>query len=917
MSVVFELNGESVHCDGLDGIERLSTVLRERCATRDVKVGCEAGDCGACTVMIDGRAVNACTVPVAQVNGARVETALGLHTRQDPDAVALTEAFERHGAVQCGMCFPGMLVSGVALKRSCGHPSDQQVRDALGGVLCRCSGYRKILSAVSSTCGPGARVAGVSDGAVGDSAPRVDGRERVTGAVLFGDDVAPRTSLLLRVVRSPYARARFTLGDLRAWRERHPGVRDVFSASDVPGVNRFGVIPGFEDQPVFAEHEARFPGEGIAAVVGDADAIAGLDLADFPVRWEPLAPVLDTAEAQRASAPQLHAHGEGNVMCRGRVVRGDVESALAAADALVDGQFESGFVEHAYIEPEAGYATCVDGRVSVHGCTQAPVMDQQALAAVLGLDTAWVCVVPTPVGGGFGAKLDLSFQPYVALASLRLGEAVRVCYSRQESMQSTTKRHPSSISLRIGADRAGRLVGFDFRGDFNTGAYASWGPTVANRVPVHASGPYTIPHYRALSAGVYTHNPPAGAFRGFGVPQAAIAQEVLFDELAEQLDLDPLDFRLRNVLRDGAPTVTGQVFAAGVGIGACLEALDGPWRERNAEAERANQANGDGARYRRGVGIACGWYGCGNTSLPNPSTIKSVLRDDGRVLLFQGAVDIGQGANTVIAQIFATALGCRLADVVVEVGDTDVTPDAGKTSASRQTFVSGNAAKRSGEALRRALLEVLGAPAEADLVFEPALRGARSGTVWWPFEPDGLTPNNSGHLVQAEGSYDPPTAPLDSDGQGEPYAQFGYAAHLVDLTVDTALGTVELNAVVAAHDVGCAINPLLVEGQIHGGVAQGIGMALMESYVPGHSEDLHNYLIPTIGDVPPIESHVLEVPDLHGPFGAKGLGEHALIPTAPAILNAIRRATGARLRLVPATPEAVLDALSSAEPQDA
>ncbi|MEM6987767.1 MAG: molybdopterin cofactor-binding domain-containing protein, partial [Pseudomonadota bacterium] len=397
---------------------------------------------------------------------------------------------------------------------------------------------------------------------------------------------------------------------------------------------------------------------------------------------------------------------------------------------------------------------------------------------------------------------------------------------------------------------------------------------------------------------------------GFGVPQAAIAQEMLFDELADALACDPLDFRLNNALRDGDSTVTGQIFESGVGISACLDALRPHWQALMSEVGHENP--GPDARHRRGLGIACGWYGCGNTSLPNPSTIKSVLRDDGRVVLFQGAVDIGQGSNTAIAQIFASALGCDVGHVVIEIGDTDVTPDAGKTSASRQTFVSGNAAKRSGEALREDILRVLGAPDDAVLEFGPALLGARRAEAWWPFDDSGLTANNAGHLLHCEQSYDPPTSPLNSDGQGEPYAQFGYAAHIADVTVDTLLGTVKVNRILAAHDVGRAINPLLVEGQVHGGVAQGVGMALMEAYVPGVSEDLHSYLIPTVGDVPPIDTMIVEVPDLHGPYGAKGLGEHALIPTAPAILNAIRRATGATLRSIPATPETLLEALAHA-----
>jgi CO/xanthine dehydrogenase Mo-binding subunit len=260
-------------------------------------------------------------------------------------------------------------------------------------------------------------------------------------------------------------------------------------------------------------------------------------------------------------------------MCGGFVKCGDAEAALAKAYVTVEGRFQSGFVEHGYIEPEAGFAEVVNGRVEVHACTQAPVMDLEGLERVLGMDRSKIRILPTAVGGGFGSKLDMSVQPYLAMAALKTGQPVRICYTRTESMRASTKRHPSDITLRIGADRDGKICGFDFSGAFDTGAYASWGPTVANRVPVHASGPYQIADYTAQSKGVHTNNPPSGAFRGFGVPQSAIAQESLFDELADKLGQDALEFRIANVLENGTPTVCGQVFGQGVGIKACFEAL--------------------------------------------------------------------------------------------------------------------------------------------------------------------------------------------------------------------------------------------------------------------------------------------------------------------------------------------------------
>ncbi|ETX30544.1 molybdopterin-dependent oxidoreductase [Roseivivax isoporae] len=900
----FILNGSDVQAAPRLG-ERLSETLRERLGARDVKVGCNAGDCGACTVLVDGAPVCACLTPAQAVAGRRVETLAGL-VAADADAARLARSFERHQAAQCGICTPGMMVSAVALLRTVPEPSEAQVADAVGGVLCRCTGYRKILEAVRTAhedAGP------APEAGLGVAAPRLDGRAKVAGTERFGDDVAPAGALVARAVRAPHHRARFAFGDLDGWRAAHPGVACVLTAADVPGPNAYGTIPGFEDQPVFAEGETRFKGEAVACVVGTAEAVAALDLGHFPVTWEPLTPLLALDDALAEGAGDLHAGRAGNVMCGGRVACGDADAALAAAAEVAEIEIATSFVEHAYIEPEAGYAEMVEDRLHLHTCTQAPGMFRDGLARLLALPADRVRVVPTAVGGGFGSKLDLTLQPMVALGAMRTGKPVRMCYERTESMATTTKRHPARIAVRVGAAADGRLSGMTFRGDFNTGAYASWGPTVANRVPIHASGPYACRDYRAESRAIHTHSAPSGAFRGFGVPQSAIAQEAAFDMLAARLGIDALDFRIRNALRDGMPTVCGQVFDSGVGIVACLEALRPAWTKALRDCASFDPAGGP---LRRGVGVAAGWYGCGNTSLPNPSTIRAGLTARGRVVLHQGAVDIGQGSNTVIPVIFAEALGVPVADIDILGADTDLTPDAGKTSASRQTFVSGNAARAAGAALRAAILRTANAGPDAEITLGDGHVHVRDGTRIEALDLARLDPDPAGYVLAAEETWDPPIAPLDADGQGIPYAQFGYAAHLAEVEVDVALGTVRPLRIVAAHDVGRAINPLLVEGQVEGGVAQGLGMALMEEFVPGRTENLHDYLIPTAGDVPPVETLVLEVPDPVGPFGAKGLGEHALIPTAPAILNAIRHATGVTVTQVPATPARLRAALKEA-----
>jgi len=908
-ALVFVLNGDPVALRA-DPAARLSSVLRDVAMLQGTKIGCDAGDCGACTVLIDDAPVCACLMVAGQAEGRNVTTIEGL-ARDKGIGRRLGEAFLRHGAAQCGICTPGMLMAALGLLVSLPCPTEAQVLDAIGGVLCRCTGYRKIVAAILDAAGsiPPPRPVEVDDTLrnVGRRIARLDGAQKLDGSEAFGADGWPEDTLLLRAIRSPFHRARFTFGDLDAFIGAHPGILRILTAADIPGENRYGVIPPLADQPVFAVAETRFKGEAVAAVIGIPAVIAALDLAAVPVRWDECAPVLSIDEALAAEAPLLHTGRIGNILVRGLVERGDPERALADADALIEGEFETGFVEHAYIEPEAGFARRIGDRIEIAACTQSPFMDRDDMAKILGLAPQAVRILPTAVGGGFGAKLDLSVQPFIALAAWLLNRPVGMVYSRPESIATTTKRHPARMRAKLGADADGHLLGMVFEADFNTGAYASWGPTVANRVPVHACGPYVMPHYRARTRAVHTHCVPAGAFRGFGVPQAAIAQEQLFDDLADRLRIDRLEFRIRNALTSETPTVTGQIIGPGVGIRECLEALRPHWARARHEAAAFNAETS--GTLRRGVGVAGMWYGCGNTALANPSTIRAGLRADGRIALHQGAVDIGQGANTVIAQIFADALGAPLTAIDLVSPDTDLTPDCGKTSASRQTFVTGKAAERAGRSLRALILRRANAGETARLFFRDGRVIVADDDRQREMDPSAMPADAFGYSLSVEESFDPPTTPLDAKGQGSPYAVYGFGAHLAELTVDLELGTVKVLKITAAHDVGRAINPTLVEGQIEGGIAQGLGLALMEEFHPGRGENLHDYLIPSAGDVPVIESILIEDPSPLGPFGAKGIGEQALIPTAPAILNAIHDATGIRIRKIPATPDRIRAAI--------
>ncbi|MBD0271098.1 MAG: molybdopterin-dependent oxidoreductase [Acetobacteraceae bacterium] len=900
----FAVNGESRSVEA-PPFASLADTLRERLGLTGTKVGCEAGDCGACTVLLDGEQVCACLVPTAQAAGRAVTTIEGSSALVD----RLREAFLAHGAAQCGICTPGMIMAATGALARDPQAGRAAIKDALGGVLCRCTGYTKIVEAVMDVArGASAFVSAgpVPGEAVGARIARVDGRPKVEGTDRFGADHQPRGALWLRVVRSPHARARFAIGDLAPVLSRHPGLARILTAEDIPGENAFGVFPDTKDQPVLADGVVRMRGDPVAALVGTCEAVGAFRDTDLPVAYEVLPPLSGVAEALAPGAPAVHAGIADNVLTRGRLERGDVAEGHALAAATASGAFETPFVEHAYIEPEAGFANRVGDRIEVTACTQAPVMDQEEVARVLGLPKGAVRIVPTACGGGFGGKLDVSVQPVLAVAAWVTGRPVRAAYSRTESMVSSTKRHPASIRARMSADAQGRFTAFEMDADFNTGAYASWGPTVANRVPVHAAGPYKVPHVRNRTRAVHTNGPTAGAFRGFGVPQAAIAGEALVDDLAEALGIDRWTIRRRNALGRGDTTPSGQVLRASAGLPECLDAVRDDFFPRAAEAEAANARD---ARFLRGVGIACMWYGCGNTSLPNPSRMRIALSAEGGLTFFNGAVDIGQGSTTVLLQIAADALGLPVEQFRCVVGDTDLTPDAGKTSASRQTFVSGNAARLAGEDLRRRILALANAGPDARLALDGARLRIEDGPASRNLDLAAFTPDETGAVLAGEGSYDPPTTALDADGQGIPYATYGFAAQVAEVEVDAVLGTVKVRRIVAAHDVGRAVNPTLVEGQIHGGIAQGLGLALMEEYVPGRTENLHDYLVPTVGDMPEVVVKLVEDREPEGPFGAKGVGEPALVATAPAILGAIRHATGVRVTRVPVLPHRLHEAL--------
>jgi CO/xanthine dehydrogenase Mo-binding subunit/aerobic-type carbon monoxide dehydrogenase small subunit (CoxS/CutS family) len=903
--VCLTVNGAEV-CVPLEAPGRsLLDLLREDLGLTGTKSGCLEGECGACAVWVDGRVVNACLLPAARAADATVTTIEGL-AAPDGGLHPVQEAFVQAGAVQCGICIPGMVVAVAALLDQNPSPSRAEARDWLAGSLCRCTGYTKILDAVDLAARL-ARDGGTPPrhrGGVGQPAARVDAEAKVRGAALYGDDHRPAGSLHLQVVRSPHAHAE-VLGVDGAAALAVPGVVGVLTAADVPGQNAYGII--VEDQPVFCDTVVRYVGDAVAAVVAESRRAAEAGAAAVRVRYRPLAPLLSAEAARRPDAPALHAGG--NCLARPAVRRGDAARGLREAAVVVEDTWQTQWIEHAYIEPEAGVAYAEpDGTTTLVVSTQTPYMDRDATAKVLGVPPERVRVVQAVTGGGFGGKLDLSIQPYLALAVRRFGRPVRCAFSREESILATVKRHPYEVRFRLGADRDGRFAAVEAEITGDTGSYASWGPTVIARACIHATGPYVVPHVSARGTLWHTNHPPAGAMRGFSTPQVAVATEGAIDLLALRLGMDPIELRLRNAHRRGTVTATGQRLEGGVGL---VETLEAVREARRQLAARDPLPERDGL-WVLGEGVASMWYGIGNTALSNPAEVRVELEPDGRAHLYTSAADIGQGSSTILAQVLAETLGCDLDRVRLTTGDTRLTPDSGKTSASRVAFIVGNAVRDAAVALVKAVAgegaSLLGVAPDRVRVRDGRVeREDGRGAVGLDAVARALRERDGQWAFR--GWFDPQTTPLDGDGQGAPYQTYAFATQLVQLHVNRETGETRVRRVIAAHDLGRAINPQAAEGQIEGGVVMGLGFALTEEYVPGRTMNFSTYLIPTALETPEIVPILVDSHDPFGPFGAKGVGEPAMIATAPAVLNAISRAIGVRIRRLPATPERVFRAI--------
>ena len=735
--------------------------------------------------------------------------------------------------------------------------------------------------------------------------PKIGVRDLARGCKPFSDDIRLRDALVLKVLRSTRAHARLLSLEV-AEALKIPRVVGILTGKDIPGRNLYGLIN--KDQPLLAEDKVRFVGEPLALVAAEDEKAAQDAIDAIRVTYEDLPPVFDPEKALEDDAPLVH--HKGNLLLRRTLRKGDVGEGFAQSHVVVKKTYSTPLLEHSYLEPDAGAGYLdQDGTLVIYASTQNPHYDQKEVSEILGVNEERVRIIQAATGGGFGSKLDLTVQGFIGLALHHFRRPVRLVFSREESFLATTKRHPLKIQMENGAARDGRLLALRARVVCDTGAYASYGIAVATRVAVHATGPYQVDNVEVESLAVYTNNPVAGAMRGFGTPQMAFASESQMDILAHELGMDPLEIRKLNALSPGDSTATGQKLTESIGILATLNAIEPHYRK----AKTQWKTNGICNYSKKGIGLGAMMYGIGNTGVQNPSSARVEMDTRGKVTLFTGVADIGQGSSTVLAQIAAEVLGIDPDEIQMVVADTRLTTSAGATSASRQTYISGNAVK---EAAKK-LLDVLLAEAVDALKTPRAALALKDGYVMDSADTSkrvslgalAKSAHGKGRPLSWQGYFDPETTPLDREtGQGAPYATYAFGCQLALVDVDVLTGKVHVSEVIAAHDVGQAIHPQNIEGQIHGGVAMGLGFALMEKYIPGATDTMGEYRIPTCLDLPKITSIIVEDPEPTGPFSAKGVGEPALIPTAPAIINAIADAIGERIYDLPANPEKVREA---------
>ena len=834
--------------------QKLIRFLRDELRLLSVKDGCSEGACGTCHVLIDGKPTKACIPQTDKLEGKHIVTVEGL---SDFEKAAFTFAFGEAGAVQCGFCIPGMVISAKALLDQNPDPTREEAAFAIRNNICRCTGYVKIIDGIllaAKILREGKLPAPSAENyQVGRRVRRIDVAEKVQGCGQYPDDVYVEGMCYGSAVRSQYPRARVLSID-KSEAEALPGVVCVLTAEDVPGKLNVGHIK--KDQPTM------IPVGQVTQYLGDAVALVcardreTLEQAKklVKVEYEILPAVFSPEEAMAENAPLVFEHDASNVQAEKHIARGNSDEAIRNARYVLHEKFETPWTEHAFLEPECCVALPLDnGGVRLLTTDQSAHTTMHECAAMLGVDYDHCQVQNMLVGGGFGGKEDMSVQHHAALIAYIARVPVKVKLTRQESILVHPKRHPMWMDFTMGCDENGIIQGVKASVVSDTGAFASLGGPVLERACTHAAGPYNYQNFEIEGKARYTNNPPAGAFRGFGVTQTCFATETLLNEMADLVGISPWEIRYRNAIRRGEELPNGQIVGPEAGLVETLEAIKPYYDEAVKNGEP--------------VGLACAMKNAGvGVGLPDWGRCKLIVENDAKVHIYAGASCIGQGLGTVLTQMVVTNAGVAPEEIVYERSNTWIASDSGDTSGSRQTLVTGEACRRACEQLKAALSEK---PLSA--------------------------------LVGQEfyGEYLAKTDPLGADvPHPVSHVAYGYATQMCVLDRETGM----VKRMVAAHDVGKAINPLSCEGQIEGGVVMSMGYALTEKYPLDHGKPTAKYGMLGLfraNQIPEIKSIVIDKPGLPLANGAIGIGEITSIPTAPAIADAYFRYDGERRRSLP------------------
>jgi selenium-dependent xanthine dehydrogenase len=853
VTVRFVLNGRHVAIEPAPG-ESLLDALRERCGITSIKDGCQPqGQCGCCLALIDGRPLVTCAIEAERAEGREVLTIEGLSPRERE---VVAKSLVASGGVQCGFCIPGITLRAKHLLDHRRDPSRDEIARAIDGHLCRCTGYAQIVDAVALMArawrgGPIPEPAG--NGGVGTPLARYQGFDQALGVRPYVADMRREGLLHGALAFSGHARALVRRIDTSK-AAALPGVRAVLTAADVPGERWYGLL--HDDWPGFVAEgeEVRCVGDVLAAVAADDARTARSAAAAVEVEYEPLPPVLDPEAALAPGAPRVNpAHP--NLLSRSAIRRGDAAAELARSAHVASGTWRTQRIEHLFLEPEAALAEPLPGgRLALYTQGQGIFDDRRQVARFLGVHEERIHVELVPSGGAFGGKEDMSVQAQTALLARVTARPVKLVLSREESVRIHPKRHPIRLDYTVGCDAEGRLTAVVARLVGDSGAYASVGAKVLERAAGHACGPYRVPAVDVEALAVYTNNPPCGAMRGFGVPQAAFAIEGCLDLLAKKVGVDPWEIRSRNAVAVGDMVTTGQVLEKSVGLRKTLEAVKGSYYG----ARRAGKA----------VGIACGLKNSGiGNGVAEWGKCRLVVEADGSVSLYNGYTEMGQGLLTVLVQFAVEATGLP-ASVFRPRVDSSFALGCGQTTGSRATLFGGRAVTGAARKLRA---DLDAGRRLADLV---------------------------GRVYAADEVVDDTTALGADVPRIKTHTSYGFATQVVVLD---AAGRIE--RVVAAHDVGRVVNPLLCRGQIEGGVHMGLGYALTEELPCENGRPVTSSLrelgVLRARDMPETEVILVEEPEPEGPCGAKGVGEIGLVPTAAAVAGALEAFDGIRRTTLP------------------